>query len=68
MKFAFMKFCISTEFGNVKVGLVWRTTNKLFVFIVKLPFWVNDGTLGLGGKVGGIGVIIVHTEGYPVHV
>lgn len=65
MKLAFMKFCISTEFGNVKVGLVWRTTNTLLVFIVKLPFWVKEGILGSGIGGGGFTVIIVHTEGYP---
>ena len=40
----------------------------MLVFIVKFPFWVSDGRLGLGGGVGGVGgvgVVIVHTEGYP---
>lgn len=63
MKFAFMKFCISTVFGNVKVGLVWKTMNILFVFIVKFPFWDKEGIFGSG--VGGFTMIIVHIEGYP---
>lgn len=66
MKLAFMKFCISTEFGNVKVGFVWKTMNILLVFIVKLPFWDKEGIFGSG--VGGFTMIIVQTEGSPMQL